>query len=145
MAFALKARRHSKHTLDHPPYIIDTIHCCVLFIPFGQIFPCGHMDNYDPMVTVIYLHLCWSCIMSQNGEKLLSFLSLKIENYLVEVTQVSLGCSGGSNWRLERLFCFCDGRNIGIWVKFCIQRILPLFNTLWVRCSLSEIWIWESK
>ena len=44
------------------PHMIDPIHYCVLLIPFGQIFPCGHMDNYDPMVTVIYLHLWWSCL-----------------------------------------------------------------------------------
>ena len=61
MAFALKARRHRKHTLDDPLHMIDPIHYCVLFIPFGQIFPCGHIDNDDPIVTVIYLHLWWSC------------------------------------------------------------------------------------
>ena len=61
MAFALKARRHRKHTLDDHPHMIDPVHYCVLFIPFGQIFPCGHMDIYDPMVTVIYIHLWWSC------------------------------------------------------------------------------------
>ena len=64
MAFALKARRHRKHTLDDHPHMIDPVHYCVLFIPFGQIFPCGHMDIYDPMVTVIYLHLWWSCSCS---------------------------------------------------------------------------------
>ena len=48
---------HRKHTLDDPPHMIDTVNYCVLFIPFGQIFLYGHMDNFDPMVTVIYLHL----------------------------------------------------------------------------------------
>ena len=67
MAFALKARRHRKHTLDDTPHMIDPIHHCVLFIPFGQVFPCGHMNNYDPMVTVIYLHLWWSCILLSTG------------------------------------------------------------------------------
>ena len=57
MAFALKARRHRKHTLDDPPHMIDPIHYCVLFIPFVKISPYGHMDNYDPIVTVLYLHL----------------------------------------------------------------------------------------
>ena len=47
--------------LDDHPHMIDPVHYFVLFIPFGQIFPCGHMDNYDPMITVIYLHLWWSC------------------------------------------------------------------------------------
>ena len=61
-AFAPKARRHSArrhwtHMLDDPPHTIDPINYCVLYIPFGQIILCGHMANYDPMVTVIYLHL----------------------------------------------------------------------------------------
>ena len=56
-AFAPKARRLRTHMLDDPSQMIDPINYCVLFIPYGQIIPCGHMDNYDPMVSVIYLHL----------------------------------------------------------------------------------------
>ena len=85
MAFALKARRHRKHTLDDPPYMIDPIHHCVLFIPFGQIFLCGHMDNYDPMVTVIYLHLWWSCFFCQ------SCLQIKVWIYLSLILNFGFG------------------------------------------------------
>ena len=61
-AFAPKARRLRKHMLDDPSQMIDPINYCVLFILYGQIIPCGHMDNYDQMVSVIYLHLWWSCL-----------------------------------------------------------------------------------
>ena len=46
-----------RHALDNPSYMTGPINSCVLFSPFGQMVPWGHMDNYGPIVSVIYLHL----------------------------------------------------------------------------------------
>ena len=47
----------TENMFDETFHMIDPINHCFSFISFGQIIPCGHMDIYDPIVTVIYLHL----------------------------------------------------------------------------------------
>ena len=58
IAIALKITQLPKPMLDDPPHIIDLINQMILFSSF-PLFKSFHvaMDNYVPMVTVVYLHL----------------------------------------------------------------------------------------
>ena len=56
------------------PY--DQISKIVLFNPHVQIIPRGQIDNYYPMVSVIYFHLLWPC--SKNAFILVPLKALTI-------------------------------------------------------------------
>ena len=58
-------QHHRKHMLDDPPNMIDPINYVLLFcsIPLFKSFHVACMDNYVLKVTVIYLHLWWSCFI----------------------------------------------------------------------------------
>ena len=60
-----EVRHHKKHMLDDPPNMIDPINYVLLFcsIPLFKSFHVACMDNYVLKVTVIYLHLWWSCLV----------------------------------------------------------------------------------
>ena len=60
-----EVRHHRKHMLDDPPNMIDPINYVLLFcsIPLFKSFHVACMDNYVLKVTVIYLHLWWSCLV----------------------------------------------------------------------------------
>ena len=49
-----------------PIWLIQSIN---IFIPFVQIVPCGHMDNYVLEVNVIFLHLWWRCVRKTEFER----------------------------------------------------------------------------
>ena len=66
--------------LKYLPHMIDPTNYFVSLIPFGQITPSGHKDDYDLMISVINPHLLQSYSMQLMFSKASQELFCKLQD-----------------------------------------------------------------